>query len=239
MKTIINQQNSSNVYDLSTLKNDGKIFIMDNHMAAGWCWAQKIDFEKSYSLFHVDKHYDLLEGGLERNVNAISNQNFNLKKSTIEEYCSLTYPKGFQNEKNQVFRFDNYMTIIKKLYPKIFDKIIFATHKDGTIPKDWWNTFYEAEIVDLTTGNIEYWINEQEKKWIFNIDIDYFFTKNSNDEYFQFLTDEYILDFIRQIKKIWSKIEVLTIALSPSFCGGIKNSERISDIILNELTKPN
>ena len=233
MKEILNQEGNSNTFDLKILKNSGKVYLMDNHMAAAWCWTQKIDFTKSYNLFHIDKHYDLLNGNLECCVKSIKNQKFNFKESTIEEYINLKYSiPGIQRE-YQVFRFDNYMTILKELYPTIFRALKFATHKDGTIPTNW--DFYEPEIIDLPTSNIDYWINKEDSNWIINIDIDYFFTKNSNDEYFQFLTDEYILGFTRQLKKVWTKIEVLTIALSPSFCGGMENSSRIADLIIKEL----
>lgn len=233
MDILINKTGTSSTYDLTSLKNEGKVYVMDNHMAAGWCWAQKINFEKSYNLFHIDKHYDLLEGGLERNIKAISDSKFDLKKSTINEYCSLEYPKKSTQERNQVFRFDNYMTIIKSLYPNIFDKLIFATHNDGTVPSDW--SFYEPKMIDLTTENVSYWINEKSTNWIINIDIDYFFTKNRNDEYFQFLSDEYIIEFAKELNSVWDKIEVLTIALSPTFCGGLENSSRISGLILDQL----
>lgn len=233
MNTLINQQGNSGVFDLSILKQAGNIFIMDNHMAASWCWAQKIDTNQTYNLMHIDKHYDLLDGGTDKRVKAITDSKFEIQSSTIQEYCSLTYPKTFLNEKNQVFRYDNYMTIFKKLFPEIFKKIKFATHKDGTIPADW--SFYEIEIIDLPTNNVEYWINENDLKWIINIDVDFFFTKGYDDKYFQFLTDEYILTFARQLKNVLNKIEVITIALSPTFCGGIEKSDRIAKMFLEEL----
>lgn len=227
MEILVNQEGTSNTYDLCSLKKDGKIYVMDNHMAAAWCWGQKLDFNKTYNLFHIDKHYDLLEGGTDIKVKTIIDKQFDIENSTIRDYCSLT------SEQKRVFRYDNYMTILQKLYPNLFNRKKFATHKDGTIPNDW--NFYEVQVIDLPTENISYWIEDEELNWIVNIDIDYFFTKNSNDEYFQFLNDNYVISFARQIKLVIHKIEVLTIALSPSFCGGIDNASRISDIILDEL----
>lgn len=227
MEIIVNQKGTSNTYDLSLLKNDGKVYVMDNHMAAAWCWGQKLDFNQSYNLLHIDKHYDLLEGGTDLAVSTILDSQFEIKNSSISEYCSL------RSERGQVFRFDNYMTILQKLYPGLFNEKKFATHKAGTIPKDW--KFYEIQTIDLPTENIKYWIEREKLNWIVNIDIDYFFTQNSNDEYFQFLTDDYIISFAKQLKLVMDRIEVLTIALSPSFCGGIDNANRISEIILYEL----
>lgn len=33
---------------------------MDNHLCASWCWEQKINPEYQYGIFHIDRHYDLL-----------------------------------------------------------------------------------------------------------------------------------------------------------------------------------
>lgn len=233
MKTLLHQKGSCNTFHLSTLKNDGKIYIMDNHMAAAWCWGQKIDFSLSYNLFHIDKHYDLLEGGTDIKVKYIQELNFDIKKSTIEEYCSLSYPESYEYEANQVFRFDNYMTILKKLHPKIFKNKKFATHEDGTVPNDW--HLYNVPITDLPTSCVSDWIKREELSWIVNIDIDYFFTKNSKDEYFQFLSDDYVMDFANQIKLSMDKIKVITIALSPSFCRSFEESNRVANIIYNKL----
>ena len=229
MEIIIDQKEDPNTFDLALLKNDGKIYVMDNHKAATWCWGQKIDFTKSYNLFHIDKHYDLLHGGTDERVKTILEQKFDIGNSTIEEYCTL------QHGQDQVFKFDNYLTILKKLYPNVFKQKKFATHNDGTIPRDW--DFYEVPMIDLATENFSYWIRKEELSWIMNIDIDYFFTINSDDVYFQFLHDDYIISFAQQIKSVMEKIEVLTIALSPSFCGGIDNANRVSELILDELRR--
>ena len=51
---------TSGCYNMNFLFNNGKFYIMDNHLAAAWCWLQKIDTSKRYGLFHIDRHYDLL-----------------------------------------------------------------------------------------------------------------------------------------------------------------------------------
>ena len=52
---------TSGCYNMNFLFNNGKFYIMDNHLAAAWCWLQKIDTSKRYGLFHIDRHYDLLK----------------------------------------------------------------------------------------------------------------------------------------------------------------------------------
>lgn len=51
----------SGCYEMNFLYNSGKFYIMDNHLAAAWCWIQKIQSNQNYGLFHIDKHYDLID----------------------------------------------------------------------------------------------------------------------------------------------------------------------------------
>ena len=233
MTNLIQEQRPNcSVYSLNELYNSGKVYIMDNHMAASWCWSKKIDFNQQYNLFHIDKHYDLLNGSTDFLVSQLLNRNFNLEESTIEEYVNVTHDpiQGINNY--QIFRFDNYMTVFRKLYPEVLKEIKFATHKDGTVPGDW--IFYEAEIYDLPNA-LGDWINETDENWIINIDIDYFFDQKPSGEYFQFLTDEYVELFAEEILLAWDNIKVITIALSPTFCGGIDNSKRLAKLICDKL----
>lgn len=230
---IQNQKPESSTYTLNELYNSGKVYVMDNHMAATWCWSQKIDLNARYNLFHIDKHYDLLNGSTDFMVSQLLENNFNLQEVSIEDYINAEHAPIPGTSNTQIFRFDNYMTIFKKLYPEIFNQLKFATHKDGTVPQDWSN-MYEAEIYDLPT-NLSYWINNTEENWVVNIDIDYFFDRHPVDGYFQFLMDEYIELITAQLLEAWDKIEVITIALSPTFCGGMDNSKRIAELICRKL----
>ncbi|MFP9097729.1 UPF0489 family protein [Flavobacterium sp. RHBU_24] len=43
------------------LYKSGKVYVMDNHRCASWCWLQEIDTDKEYNYLHIDRHYDLCE----------------------------------------------------------------------------------------------------------------------------------------------------------------------------------
>ncbi len=130
---------------------------------------------------------------------------------------------------------DNYLPIFYKLYPDTIEKYIFATHKVSNgidkIPNK------EIEILDLHYGLLCMLNEEKEYNWIVNLDIDYYFLNSELDseKYFQFLTDNYILDILDQIKRGMDRVEVVTIALSPEMCGGWDNSIRITKLISNHL----
>lgn len=223
----------SGCYDMNLLFNDGKFYIMDNHLAAAWCWSQKIDISKKYGLFHIDRHYDL--------VNNLSDEFLcNNKKVLIGElfsdYLSLKDKGGAQ-----ALRFDNYIDTFNRLYPDIIQQVYYATHKDGT---DSTGTSlesistYNPDLWNLGT-NIKYWITECHKdieRWIVNIDIDFFFQDHDDDDgCFQFTTQKYIKYICKEIKASLNNIDVVTIAISPEFSGGWGNAFNILRIINAEL----
>jgi hypothetical protein len=209
--------------NLNFLYNKDKFFIMDNHLAAAWCWQQKIFANRKYNLFHIDRHYDLLDNVGDQIIEQYRDK---LSGSLIEDYINLK----LENNPSPLLRFDNYLQVFRRLYPKLIKSYYFATHDDG----DYLDTIksYKPEIWDLQE-NISYWISkENEFQWILNLDLDYFFTDRKEINY-QFLTDEYINAICIEIENSISKIDVITIALSPEFCNGWNSAFRIMDIISN------
>lgn len=226
------QLGHSGCSDMNLLFNDGKFYIMDNHLAAAWCWSQNIDISKKYGLFHIDRHYDLLnnlsDDFLCRNRNTLIGNDFSA-------YLSLKDKSGVQ-----ALRYDNYIDTFNRLYPDLIQKVYYATHKDGS---DCTGTSLESintyipELWDLHT-NINYWLTECDKsieRWIVNIDIDFFFQDHDDDGYFQFTCKKYIKHICKEIKNSLHDIDVVTIAISPEFCGGWGNALNILRIINTEL----
>ena len=198
-----------------------KFYIMDNHLAASWCWIQEIDQNKSYNLFHIDRHYDLSEFSnnklIDINRKEIASQDFN---NFSNRYCS--------SNSISLIKWDNYIDFFLRIYPSIIDKFYFATHKEGekSIKID----LDEKDIWELPES-LGYWINKtMPTQWIVNIDIDYFFTDNGNSQ-IQLLSDKCINTICANIESSLSNISVVTIALSPVFCIDSSSAFRIVDII--------
>lgn len=226
------QLERSGCSNMNLLFNDGKFYIMDNHLAAAWCWSQKIDMSKKYGLFHIDRHYDL--------ANNLSDAFISMNRDILigndfTAYLSLKNETG-----KRALKFDNYLDTFNRLYPNLIQKVYYATHDDGTdeettslasIGK------YEPSLWDLE-NNITYWItdcNKDIERWIVNIDIDFFFQSYDDNEYFQFVTLKYIKYVCREIRASLQNIDVITIAMSPEFCGGWGHAFHILRIINKEL----
>lgn len=227
-------RNTSTYYNLNLLFQNEKTFIMDNHLAASWCWLQKIDVEKQYNLLHIDRHYDLLESQIDWWIEALHEQNIDLKTISITDLLALQYSHAEMptSDSFPLFRWDNYLTIFNRLFPNLIASATFATHKDGDTLEEL--EMFEPKIYELQE-DLSYWINGDNKdKWIVNLDIDYFFT-DYQERHFQFLTDEYVLKIAEELKKSWANIDVLTIALSPELCGGWDNAMRVAKLITGHL----
>tara|TARA_R110002020_G_scaffold402129_1_gene612318 strand:+ start:389 stop:1105 length:717 start_codon:yes stop_codon:yes gene_type:complete len=207
---------NSGCYEENFLFKEGKFYIMDNHRSASWCWLREVDLKKNYNLFHIDRHYDLLENLSIDVVNKVRPELLN------ENYSKYSNAVILEN-KFPIVRFDNYILLIDLLFPNLFSKKYFATHEDGTYPEDF--IYYSPDLFSLP-NNICYWMNEKHdnNKWILNIDLDYFFTDDSSGVPYQFLTDEYIIKICENVSQCLPRVEVVTIALSPDFCNGWANS---------------
>lgn len=166
-------RNLSYALNLNLVVNQGKAFIMDNHLAAAWCWLNIIDNQKQYNLFHIDRHYDLLPGMYKILIKNLKETNTLIQNISIED---LTKHKFEHNgQKYQSFQWDNYFWILSNLYPNLFAKAYFCTHKED---ESRWNVKYtNKEIWDLPQ-NLSYTIKQHSKenncKWILNLDADFF-----------------------------------------------------------------
>lgn len=228
IKTPNKKLEDSNSQHVNFLFQQNNIYIMDNHLAAGWCWVNQLDLNQSYNLFHIDRHYDLLcDDNIIQTI--IIDAQLNLKDLSFSAYCNLLNPTL---DDYKLFRWDNYILNLNLVYPNLFNEKYFATHENDFKPKDF--ITYESSIIELY-DNIEFWIgSKKNRKWILNLDLDYFFNDLGEDK-IQIVSDEYIKEVAKEIKKSLKHIDVLTICLSPECCGGWGNAIRVNKIICEVL----
>lgn len=221
----------SNITELNFLYQERNIYVMDNHLAAGWCWLHELDTQREYNFFHIDQHSDMI-------CNAPVDKLLQIKENkllSLDEYTNLVFDVNYNGNMQKVFQWDNYIKQINYLFPNWFKKCYFATHKyiRDTNPQ-------ETKIIKIDSQpdcfqlytNIAHWLEEEKNdQWIFNLDLDYFF----NDSGMQLFTDDYIRSMAQNLKKGLNKIAILTIALSPECCGDWDYAIRIMNIVAEEL----
>ena len=221
-------ERKSSSHNLNFLWQEKNIYVMDNHLAAGWCWLNSLTHEEDYNFFHVDRHEDLC-GGLatQEDLERIKGcYPFN-----IDAYCNFTFERGISTPAapyNKVFSWDTYIKQLQKMFPHWFVECYFACHNNNVYDNPGTtdlplNIVYNKTNLEIY-NNISYWLSDKnERKWIFNLDFDYFF----NDEGMQIYSDEYIKAFAQDLYKALENIAVLTIAMSPECCGNWEKSIHI------------
>ena len=88
-------QNRSYNDELNFLAKTGKIYIMDNHLAAFYCWCKEVDLSKDYALLHIDRHHDLGDALVKNSYYHILNCNHDLPHR--HWYISITIFNPFIN----------------------------------------------------------------------------------------------------------------------------------------------
>lgn len=199
----------------NVLWNKDKIYVMDNHRLALWCWFQKLDKNKRYNLFHIDAHPDMSES-------ALKYFDHDLWAMSLSEYR-----EAWQADINMpLFRWDNYIEIFLRKYPELVGKTISATHHLGS-SKELSEEVKPYDLVKVLHGifSQEKYVNEL--PWIMNLDLDYFYS--AAPEKLMLFSDEFIKSLANSIELGLSNgmIEVFTISLSPECCGSWENAENL------------
>ncbi|MBI9112546.1 UPF0489 family protein [Maridesulfovibrio ferrireducens] len=218
-------RNHSTAIKLNFLWKDHNIFIMDNHRAALWCWLSSIKDHPDVGLFHVDRHYDALFSV--KDYVHFPHEDFN--SLSIDEYLSCGYDNDFFAV-TPLFRWDNYLGLFIEKYRNQVREWAFATHGKGAAPKD--IPFAAYEPWEFPAG-----LYELKGKWIFNLDLDYFFGRMSSGKMERLFTDVYVRDFSKALRAGLDSgvIVALTVSLSPECAGGWEGTEEVLKLITEGL----
>jgi hypothetical protein len=201
------------------------VYIMDNHRAALWCWLQHLEQGTKYDLIHVDRHSDALHSRIGSWIEKLAD----LDKLTIQKYLERRYRIDAVVE-SPVICCGNYLSIFLRLYPDSVDRLLFATAGEGDEPQ--WQRIIKVDPLKLS-AYLESELSGGSN--IVNIDLDYFFDRYKPQVLI--FSDEFVRKMFKIIRKGISKktVTVLTIALSPEWCGGWKRAEALLSVICETL----
>lgn len=220
-------RNRSKEYDQNLLWNEGRIYIMDNHRAAAWCWAQHIPKEEQFSIFHIDRHTDLLQSGLDEWCSATPP----IETLTIDQYLELDYLVD-GTDKVPVFSWENYLPIFVRQREKSLYRFSSLCHGEGD------EAWFEDHHHDFfrVPRDLEAWL-EYDAPWILNFDLDVFFTYQGGERFIQVFSDDYIRKVAETIRDADNKdrIRCMTIAISPEMCGGWASGIRVLKLVTDVL----
>lgn len=207
-------------YCLKYLYKQDNAYLMDNHLAAFWCWMKECDENGRYGFLHIDRHHDMCrEGNTPQltDINNISIDNYLSSKYTLNgAFGPVDYP---------TFSWNTYITKCYDLFPDWFSKTALIIEGEigqsikNQTPKFNFNTIPFNQALKT----IEKCLSDCSIKWIVNVDMDYFFRGEHSDvigsKVKRRFKESTIIKFSNAINRFSSNIQVLTIALSPECCG--------------------
>ncbi len=220
-------RNDSDTSNLNFLWKKDNIYIMDNHLAALWCWLQEINPHDKYKLLHIDSHYDAANDAAKMPSLKLDH----LFGITLEEYRLLSYSDSTGRE-HPLFWHDNYMWPLFPGNGSPVSEFIFAAHNDKHAPRfDKYDKIPPCELLQLCPR-----FAYSKDNWIVNVDLDYFFHDfccRSGRRYIRLFSYQYIERVFSSLKYHHQngRIAVLTIALSPEFCGGWNEAEQLCQAV--------
>ncbi len=205
------------------------VFVMDNHLAAAWCWLQSCDIKSKYNFMHIDTHYDMLDCFHDKDLELIKNN----PQISFDDFVQLKRTDG-----NEVFRWDNFIQAMYILYPDWFHTNIFLTHQEGDISSSWGhkpfkpieeNPLYMAFFINQYIGEPSECLSvfkdtDHKLKWIVSFDIDVFCSREASKV--QLYSDDYIRYIAKSLNDNIDNIQSLTIALSPDCIFGEDMKEK-------------
>ena len=185
---------------------------------------QEVKKDEEFSIFHIDEHYDTLSSNMDYWLAECGNA----RQFSLKEYLDLCWDCG--DQRIPVFQWDTYLSIFLELYKDQVESCVFATQKVGDEPN--FNAILQPESKQLLS-NATYFL-ERSRRWILNIDFDYFFCDFPNDKRNLMFSEEYIRALFQEFRKAWDQgtFACITICLSPDegYSGSWDNAERILEI---------
>ena len=202
---------------------------MDNHRAALWCWLREISPNQKYNLYHIDAHYDC------RTVKGTE------WLSRFPDLASMEFADYLEFQGNDpvlgsypAIIWDNYLALFLERYGAQVEKLLTSTHEITTPPvvpyeevKPYnFAQFFRDCVVDTETP----------EKWIINIDLDYFFSRQPN-EFKEMFSETYVDEIFGALGdgQRAGRFVAVTISLSPECTGGWKSAEKLCERLCEKL----
>ncbi|MBG6311023.1 UPF0489 family protein [Pseudomonas aeruginosa] len=214
-------RNTSLATKQNFLWKSGNVYIMDNHRAAMWCWLQEVRADETVFLLHIDEHFDTLNSRMEVWRRHLPE----LRGLSIDQYLALTFPDG--DRTFPLIQWDNYLSLFLERYRQQLRRAIFITHNIGDRPQ------FEGALhprPEDVPSNLGFYLNHPERV-IVNVDLDYFFCDDDQDQRRLMFSDDYISAVFRSIRAHMDtgNVACLTLCLTPDedYTGGWDQAEAL------------
>lgn len=218
--------------DDSFLWHCNRLYVMDNHRLALWCWWQHLKNNPyRWDFLHIDRHYDALW----QEARPWSKHHNPQHRLDLSSFRQATFPES--GVESKLYRWDAITSALKVLDGDKIDSWAFATAGEGaplSIP--------ESKLQTISPWDLPAhlrWMagpTENTQPFIVDIDIDYFTHLDYDDRVGQVFSDQYIRELGAAINEGLSnnRFGVVTIALSPTTTGSWELAEELCYVLLED-----
>lgn len=171
----------------------------------------------------IDQHYDALRAGIHvRKMPDLRATSAQSHLSDLLKTLAGRIPR---------FRWDNYLSIYLRQFKDQLRMLRLVTPKDGDRPRFQPQT---ESASDEFPENINFWLDDG--PWVVNVDLDYIFCADASGDWIQMVSDDYIVETIRGIRKAMNDDHMAVVCLTPDgFTPGwpecLRLSKRIFEIL--------
>ncbi len=225
-------RHSSAQYNVNFLWRSDRLYVMDNHRMALWCWWRHLPEATDWQLLHIDRHYDTMSSQLETWLQSLPQDS-----ASLEDYLAQDYVLPFAGSmRAPVIRWDNYLSIFLARYGNRLSRVVFVTACEGDEPRhpllekaDPWRGLEVIEEIGHGGGYVSC------TPWLVNVDLDYFTAQDSQDDsHFRVYDNAYIERVGRGVALGLQRgrIRCATVALSPETTGTWATAEELMRVFL-------
>lgn len=197
-------------------------YIMDNHLAALWCWLKELSPDEQYTLFHIDWHWDAAAMPPEYLPCLAACDN-------LDSFLALRS----NDPGHAMVRWDNYIHPLFTLRPGLLEAF-FTVHQAN--PPSW--LLEDERICVHSVESFFYHLKtnfqDARGRLLINLDLDYFFLSMAASHVRAF-TDEFLVELVRLIRTTSRADSILTVAWSPECCGGWDQAAAVCRVLCREL----
>lgn len=224
-------RNRSGAVDVNLLWRSGRLYVMDNHRLAPWCFWQHIDESSKWKLFHIDRHYDAQWDNREFWLSHIEDQH----RTDLDAFMAATFRASFCT--TELFRWDTVLTAAVHADVTRFADIVLATGGAGDSPSGFetrelnpWQLIWSLE----EAADPEYEDDEPSRWWV-DVDLDYFTATHLDGDVLTLMSPDYIKRLGTALRHGVDRghFAVVTVALSPEATGGWDLAAQALELLLS------
>ena len=210
-----------------------RIYVMDNHRLALWCWWQRMAESDYWRYIHIDRHHDALW----QTFNPWPLSTTVSHRQNLVDFRDATVKLAEDPNPTELYRWDTITSALWSLHSEQLLEVTMATANEGDEPNipgvhqiNPWavppHLAYLAERQDTP-----------ECPWIVDIDLDYFSRQTPGGGARRVFSDDYVADLGQALQTglAAERFGVITIALSPETTGSWDLAEQLLSALLGWL----